>query len=163
VRYLGLGTGLSLLAIAATTSCGSAVSLPCSHSAAGAAIARTKPRLNVGENLVVTPEQAERVLCFDATGDGHTDMAVSVASGGSAGDVGWLLFRPKGGRWRLAGSGTGYQLEIFRSNSDLEVVQPVFRAKDPNCCPTGGFDWALYRWNGKRLVVAKTWHAKRFR
>jgi len=57
VRFLGLGTGLSLLAIAATTSCGSPVSLPCSQSAAAAAIAQTKPRLNVGEKLVVAPDR----------------------------------------------------------------------------------------------------------
>ena len=163
LRFFGLGTGLAMLAIAATTSCGSAGSLSCSRSAASAAIARTKPTLNVGERVVVTSAQADRVLCFDATGDGRTDLTVSVASGGSAGDVGWLFFRPRNGRWQLSGSGTGYHLGLFRSNSDIQVVQPVYRAKDPNCCPTGGFDRALYRWNGTRLVVARAWHTKNFR
>jgi hypothetical protein len=90
-------------------------------------------------------------------------MAVSIASGGTAGDVGWLFFVPAGSHWRLAGSGSGYKLGLFRSNSDLDVVQPVYRKNDPNCCPTGGFDRTRYRWDGKRLVVAKTWHTKTFR
>ena len=102
------------------------------------------------------------MLCFDVTGDGRGDMAVTLASGGTAGDVGWLFFVPDGPRWRLAGSGTGYKLGLRRSGSGLLDVQPVYRKNDPNCCPTGGFDRTLYRWNGSRLVVARSWHTKTF-
>ena len=112
--------------------------------------------------MLITPDQAGRVVCFDATGDRRIDMAVSVVSGGTAGDVGWLFFVPNGARWRVAGSGTGYKLGLFRSGAKLEIVQPVYRANDPNCCPTGGFDRTLYRWNGSRLVVARAWHTKTF-
>jgi hypothetical protein len=90
-------------------------------------------------------------------------MAVSIASGGTAGDVGWLFFVPDGSHWRLARSGSGYKLGLFRASSDLDVVQPIYRKNDPNCCPTGGFDHIRYRWDGKHLVVAKTWHTKTFR
>ncbi|HEY1369208.1 MAG TPA: hypothetical protein VGF23_18935 [Gaiellaceae bacterium] len=134
----------------------------CSPAAAKAAIAQTKPRLAlVADKQLVTPGQADAVLCFDLTADGRTDMAVSLFSGGTAGDVGWLVFVPDGARWRLAGSGGGYKLRLHRRGSRLEVVQPVYRKNDPNCCPTGGFDRTLYRWNGSRLVVARTSHTKR--
>ena len=40
-------------------------------------------------------------------------------------------------------------------------MQPVYRRNDPNCCPTGGFDHTLYRWNGRKLVVDRTFHTAR--
>jgi hypothetical protein len=90
-------------------------------------------------------------------------MAVSLFSGGTAGDVGWLFFVSDGARWRLARSGSGYKLGVFRSGSGLLEVQPVYRRTDPNCCPTGGFDQTLYLWRGGRLVAARSWHTKTFR
>jgi hypothetical protein len=142
----------------------SPASAMCSLTAARAAIAQTKPRLAlIGDKVLITPDQADRVVCFDVVGDGRIDMAVSLASGGTAGDVGWLLLVPSDARWRLADSGSGYKLGLFHLGSGLEVVQPVYRANDPNCCPTGGFDHSLYRWNGSRLVVARAWHTKTFR
>jgi hypothetical protein len=136
----------------------------CSTAAARTAIAQTKPRLAlVADKVLITPDQTDAVLCFDLTADGRTDMAVSLFSGGTAGDVGWLVFVPDGARWRLTGSGSGYKLRLLRRGSRLEVVQPVYRKQDPNCCPSGGFDRTLYRWSGTRLVVARVWHTKTFR
>jgi hypothetical protein len=136
----------------------------CSNAAARGAIAAAKPRLAlIGDKVLITPDQADVVLCFDLTRDGRTDMAVGLGSGGTAGDVGWLVFVPNGRAWRLAGSGTGYKLGLRRSGSELLAVQPVYRKNDPNCCPTGGFDRTLYRWDGKRLVVKRSWHTKTFR
>jgi hypothetical protein len=151
--------GLALLLATAAAS-----PAACSPAAARTAIAQTKPKLAlVADRVLITPDQADGVLCFDLTADGRNDMALSLFSGGTAGDVGWLVFVPDGARWRLAASGSGYKLGLRRLGSGLEVVQPVYRKKDPNCCPSGGFDRALYRWNGRRLVVARTWHTKTFR
>jgi len=160
---LGL-LGLALVLATATASPSSAASRACSPAAARAAIAQAKPKLALNADKVsITPGQADAVLCFDLTADGRADMAVSLFSGGTAGDVGWLVFVPGRARWRLAAWGSGYKLALRRLGSGLEVVQPVYRKKDPNCCPTGGFDRALYRWNGSRLVVARTWHTKSIR
>jgi len=154
---LALGSGLAPQANAAGPAC--------SEAGARAAIAASKPRLALlgPDRVLITPSQADKVLCFDLTGDGRADMAVSLFSGGTAGDVGWLFFVPDGAGWRLARSGSGYKLGLFRSGSGLLEVQPVYRKNDSNCCPTGGFDRTLYRWRGGRLVVARSWHTKTFR
>jgi hypothetical protein len=133
----------------------------CSDAAARSAIRFAKPKLApFGRPQVFQPKSAGAVLCFDGTGDGRTDMAVSLVSGGTAGDIGWVFFAAKETGWRLAGSGAGYKLWIVRAGSQLEVRQPVYRKADANCCPTGGFDHTLYRWNGRRLVPDRTWHTK---
>lgn len=136
----------------------------CSGAAARAAIAQAKPRLAlIGDVVLITPSQAGQVLCFDATGDGRPDMAVTLASGGTAGDIGWLFFVAEAARWRLSGHATGYKLALIRSGRGLETIQPVYRSRDPNCCPTGGFDRTVRRWDGHRLVVARRWHTQTFR
>jgi hypothetical protein len=112
--------------------------------------------------VLITPDQADQVLCFDATGDGRPDMAVTLASGGTAGEIGWLFF-VGGSGWRPAGHATGYKLVLIRSGRGLETVQPVYRSHDPNCCPTGGFDRTLRRWNGRKLAIVRRWHTKAFR
>jgi hypothetical protein len=158
-----VAAGVAALATAGPLSSASAAT-GCSSAAARAAIAAAKPRLAlIGDKVLIAPGMADKVLCFDVTGDGRADMTVSLFSGGTAGDVGWLFFVPRGAGWRLAGSGTGYKMGLFRSGSRLLAVQPVYRKNDPNCCPTGGFDRTLYRWNGTRLVVARSWHTKTFR
>jgi hypothetical protein len=131
----------------------------CGDAAARSAIRYAKPRLApFGEPMVVQAKSAGQVLCFDATGDRVTDMAVSLFSGGTAGDVGWVFFAAKPGGWRLAGQGTGYKLLLRRTAAGLEVVQPVYRRSDPNCCPTGGFDHTVFRWNGTKLVTDRSFH-----
>jgi hypothetical protein len=137
----------------------------CSTAAARAAIAASRPRLALlgPDKVTITPGMADKVLCLRVTGDGQTDMAVSLFSGGTAGDVGWLFFVTHGARWRLVRSGSGYKPGLFRSGSGLLAVQPVYRPRDPNCCPTGGFDRTLYGWRDGSLVAARSWHTKTFR
>jgi hypothetical protein len=151
---------LVVLVAAALSPVGSAAP-KCTDAVARSAIRTTKPRLApFGPPQVFQASSAGQLLCFDATGDGATDMAVSLFSGGTAGDVGWVFFAAKPDGWRLAGSSTGYKLLLRRAGTKLEVVQPVYRKNDPNCCPTGGFDHTLFGWNGKRLVAGRTWHTK---
>jgi hypothetical protein len=133
----------------------------CTDAAARSAVRFAKPRLApFGNAQVMQAKSVGAVICFDATRDGRTDMAVSFFSGGTAGDIGWAFFAAKADGWRLAGSGEGYKLWLLRSGTKLEVRQPVYRKNDANCCPTGGLDHALYGWNGSRLVAGRTWHTK---
>jgi hypothetical protein len=154
-----LVAGAAVVAAGWLVPAGAVAAPTCSDAAARSAIRYAQPRLApFGRPQVFTPKSAGQLLCFDATGDGRTDMAVSLFSGGTAGDIGWLFFVAKETGWRLAGSAAGYKLFLRRTGSELEVVQPVYRKNDANCCPTGGLDHTLYRWNGRRLAVDRTWH-----
>ena len=135
------------------------IAAPCTVAAAMAAIESGRPRVEnlAGEMVRVDPSSAERLVCDGAT------MAVALASGGTAGDVGYVLFRRTASGWRVERTGPGYQLGVFALGADVQVVQPVYRKNDPNCCPTGGFDHVRWHWNGTRFVVARSWHTKSFR
>jgi hypothetical protein len=101
----------------------------------------------------------DTIICHDLTGDGRVDMAVTLASGGTAGDIAWAAFARRPGGWRLAGANpTAYKLLLLRTGRDLVETQPVYRKNDPNCCPTGGFDHRRFHWNGRALAVTRRWH-----
>jgi hypothetical protein len=160
-----------LLAAAATVLVAAAVTpahgagSTCGLPTAKAAIGSTHLRMNLlGPGPVrVDPASADRVICFDFTADGRRDVAVSLASGGTAGDIGFVVFRSVAGGWRVALARDGYKLGLFRLGGDLVSSQPVYRKNDPNCCPTGGFDHQRFHWNGTRFVAARAWHTGSYR
>jgi hypothetical protein len=130
----------------------------CTLASARAAIRTTKPRVPslAGGTAPADPASADNVVCFGGA------MAVSIASGGTAGDVAWIGFAPAGGGWRPVKAVGGYKLGLFVYRDQLEVVLPVYKRSDPNCCPTGGFDRAYYKLVGKRVVVTELRHTKTF-
>lgn len=135
------------------------IAAPCSLAAAKAAIVRQHPKAEdlAGQRAPVDPNGIEGLVCAADT------MAVAIASGGTAGDVGFVIFRRTASGWRVEKTGGGYKIGVFRVGADVEVVQPVYRKNDPNCCPSGGFDHVRYHWNGTRYVLARSWHTKSFR
>jgi hypothetical protein len=138
-----------------------ALAATCSHATARAAIRATKLRVPslAGGSVVVTPTEVDGLICVDFTRDGRTDLAFTVASGGTAGDVAWVAFRRTQSGWRVAHSQGGFKLALDRVGLDLVDSQPVYEKKDPNCCPTGGSDHTRWHWNGTRLVVARSYHS----
>ena len=136
-----------------------ALSAPrCTLASARAAITTTKPRVPSldGGTTPADAAAADNVVCFGAA------MAVSIASGGTAGDVAWIGFVPAGNGWRPVKEVGGYKLGLFLAGERLEVVLPVYKRSDPNCCPTGGFDRAFYRSDGKRVILTELLHTKTF-
>jgi hypothetical protein len=94
---------------------------PCTAPAARAAIlaAPTLTRLRA----TVRPGGGggpDRLICHDLTGDGVPEMAVTVFSGGTAGDIAWVVFTRDGSRWRVAHQQLNvYKLRLDRVASDL--------------------------------------------
>jgi hypothetical protein len=131
----------------------------CSIGAARAAIVRTHLKMQtIGDSPTrVDPASVDELVCAGET------MAVTIASGGTAGDVGFILFRRTASGWRVALTRGGYKIGLFRLGADVAESQPVYRKNDPNCCPSGGFDHVRYHWNGTRFAVARSWHTKSFR
>ena len=68
----------------------------------------------------VDPASANRAVCFDFTRDRRIDIAVSIASGGTAGDIGFVVFRGSATGWKVALSGSGYKLGLVRVGGDFE-------------------------------------------
>jgi hypothetical protein len=131
---------------------------------ARAAVAASLPTMKLlGPPQRIRPADVDLVLCGDFDGDGARDVAVTIASGGTAGDVGYAAFVRRGPRWQVVLRGNGYKLGLFRLGRDLVVSQPVYRKNDPNCCPTGGFDHARYRFRGGRFVVLRRYHSGSYR
>jgi hypothetical protein len=159
VKLLALAAALAALTISPAHA-----AAPCNLATAKRAIASTQLRMTLlGTKVVrVSPSSADRVLCHDFTRDGRADLAVTIASGGTAGDVGFAVFRSTPGGPQVALARNGYKLGLFRVGGDLVSSQPVYRRNDPNCCPTGGFDHLRFHWNGKRFVVARSWHTRSF-
>jgi hypothetical protein len=158
---------IAAAAVAAATVIGPARSpaAACNPATARAAISSTHLRMKLlGDSVVrVDPASADQVLCYDFTRDGRLDLAVTIASGGTAGDIGYVVFRGTAAGWRVALARNGYKVGLFRVGGDVVGSQPVYRKNDPNCCPTGGFDHLRFHWNGVRFVVARSWHTASFR
>jgi len=131
---------------------------PCTVPAAKATIVRTHLKMKtLGDSATrVDPSSVDQLVCAGDT------MAVTIASGGTAGDVGLILFRRTAGGWRVALTRGGYKLGLFRAGTDVIESQPVYKQNDPNCCPSGGFDHVRYHWNGTRFAIARSWHTKSF-
>jgi hypothetical protein len=133
--------------------------LPCSKAAADAAIRASTLPADVKALTRQRFAGVDSMICHDLTGDGRADMAVTLASGGTAGDIAWAAFARRGSGWHLvASNANAYKLLLQRVGHDLVETQPVYRKNDPNCCPTGGFDHRRFHWNGRTLTVTRRWH-----
>lgn len=151
----------TVAALAATASAQGAASAPCNTAQAKAAIKSTHLKMALlGPVSAVDPNSVSRVVCYDFTRDGRTDMAVSIASGGTAGDVGIVVFRATPAGWAVALRNPGYKVGAQRVGGDLVITQPIYKANDPNCCPTGGFAHDRYHWNAGRFVLIRHYVTK---
>ncbi len=105
----------------------------------------------------VSPRQVDSVICIRLP-DGRVAMALTVASGGTAGDIDWAVFVSGRNGYKVSLIRGGYKLGLVRAGSGLVESDPVYKAADPNCCPSGGFDHTRWNWDGARFAVARTWH-----
>jgi hypothetical protein len=156
---------VALLAGLAATVTANAARAACNVAAAKAAIRATHPKMVLlgGSPVAVDPASVDRVLCYDFTRDGRIDLAVTIASGGTAGDVGILVFRATPRGWAVALKRPGYKIGLFQLGGDVVSSQPIYKANDPNCCPTGGFAHDRYHWGGGRFVLLRSYHTKTYK
>src|SRR3954468_17545974 len=111
----------------------------CTKAAADAAIRASTLPADVKDLTHQRFAGVDSIICHDLTRDGRADMAVTLASGGTAGDIAWAAFARTGASWKLVGANAnGYKILLQRAGGDLVETQPVYRKSDPNCCPTGG-------------------------
>jgi len=162
VRAFALLLAVAASAVALTAAAGSGASVGCTRAAAKSAVLAA-PGMRAVWPTVKEGGGVETLICHDLTRDGRVDMAATIFSGGTAGDIAWAVFLKRGGRWTLSlRQLQAYKLVLRRAGSDLVETTPVYERDDPNCCPSGGFDHRRFHWNGTRFVVVKRWHTARF-
>jgi hypothetical protein len=102
-------------------------------------------------------EGVDLVRCGDVTNDGHGDAVFAVSSGGTAGNTryGVLRGRAHGTPRRLVRWRKGYKVGVARRDKrSFEVIQPHYKAGEPNCCPSS-FRLRRYTWHGHRFTAGK--------
>ena len=102
-------------------------------------------------------EDVDLIRCGDVTKDGDTDVLFTIASGGTAGDVRFGVLRggSDGRPPALVLYKQGYKIGVARRNRrSFEVIQPHYKAGEPNCCPSS-FRKRRYTWRGDHFKAGK--------
>ena len=86
----------------------------------------------------------------DLDGDGAEEAVIRVESGGTAGTIGFLLFREGDPAPALLTARAGYKLWPRIVDGLLLVNEPYYFGFEGNCCPTGALQLA-YALRGNRL------------
>jgi len=96
-----------------------------------------------------------RVIYADLTGGGQEDAVIPIASGGTLGDLAFLVLAPAtGGTTTLlrVTPKDGRGLAVAVEGGKLVMTEPVPGPDDPECCPSQ-LRKTTYAWNGTALVV----------
>ena len=107
---------------------------------------------------IANGQRVSLVRCGDVTDDGNTDALFAVASGGTAGNTrfGVIEGLEDGSPGALVLYKRGYKVGLSRRDRrSFEVLQPHYRADDPNCCPSS-FRMTRYTWFGNGFSAGKT-------
>ncbi len=95
------------------------------------------------------------VVYADLTGDGAEDAVVPISSGGTLGDIAFVVLGATGGNTRTLVSeypkgGRGLSVVVF--GNKLVVTEAIPGPDDPECCPSQ-LRKTIYGWNGVTLAI----------
>lgn len=90
-----------------------------------------------GDTFVDGHPLLDAVVYGDFDGDRVEDAAIMLGSGGTAGNVGLLVYRAAGAGPALAAALNGYKLWAYADNGQLVVRMPIYAGWESNCCPSG--------------------------
>lgn len=79
----------------------------------------------------------DQIQYADLDGDGQEEALIQLDSGGTAGDIGLLLYHQGDPQPQLLAALGGYKLGAWLEDGRLLVFQPLWRRPNPgaNCCP----------------------------
>jgi LysM repeat protein len=98
---------------------------------------------------------ADQVIYGDFDDDCNEEAALPLASGGTAGNTGFLVYRDAQPRPTLTAWGSGYKQGLALLGNRLTVSNALYAGWEANCCPSGiGYD--VYRLNGASLSKIAT-------
>ena len=105
-------------------------------------------------------EQGETIYA-DITGDGVEEAVVSVASGGTAGNLAVFVYGYGPGglsellREHPPDEALGGHIRARVESGQLILSWPIYGPDDPNCCPSQGFRVRYYLWDGSALALER--------
>jgi len=79
----------------------------------------------------------DSILYLDMDGDGVEEAAITLFSGGTAGNVGFLVYRQATPAPKLIAYQDGYKMGLRVEQGKLVVAQAFYSGWEPNCCPSG--------------------------
>ncbi len=102
---------------------------------------------------------ASQVIYADLTGNGVEDAVVPISSGGTLGDIAYVVLAP-GPNGVVAlpmqkGVTSSGGIAVKVVGGKLVDIRPEYGPNDPNCCPSMLRE-TTYAWNGKELAVVST-------
>lgn len=96
------------------------------------------PYLEVeGEDGVAGYAMTEGILYGDFSGDGRDEAVISLYSGGTAGNLGLLVYREGDDGPELVTVLPGYKIGAVADGDALVVREPHYAGWEPNCCASG--------------------------
>ncbi len=93
----------------------------------------------------------ETIIYADLTGNGQDEAVVPIASGGTAGDIGFAVFALRNGALEELLAKAEGRVALDVEEGQLVETQPIYGPDDPNCCPSQ-LKKIYYRWDGNALV-----------
>jgi hypothetical protein len=91
------------------------------------------------------------ILFADISGDGQEEAVIWLSSGGTAGNLGLLVYTVANHAPILADSLAGYKIGGVADGNRLKVIEPIYQGWEPNCCPSGFFETG-YRLQANKLA-----------
>ena len=118
-------------------------------------LARTAPVQKLLDDSGGQVDQS-RVIYADLTGDGVEEAVVPISSGGTLGDIAYVvLMNGASGLQEILTSGPSQPNEggvaVSVADGKLVETRPVYAAEDPNCCPSM-FRRTTFAWDGTKLA-----------
>ncbi len=100
------------------------------------------------------------VIYGDLTGDGAEEAVVPISSGGTLGDIAYVVLTPSvAGVTQIFASPQDAQSEggvsVSVEGGKLVETRPVYGPTDPNCCPSQ-LKTTTYAWDGSKFAQEST-------
>lgn len=92
----------------------------------------------------------DNIIYLDLDGDGIEEATFPLNSGGTSGNIGFLVYQQATPAPRLVTWGKGYKLFLKQEQSKLVVVDALYAGWEPNCCPSGN-TYTTYTLSGNKL------------
>lgn len=129
--------------------------------------------LVIGKSSLIVPDSSMAIAnaaYIDADNDGQDEFAFIINTGGTGGSFETLIYKffasPEGDKNYIDNividrSFTKKLGQGFMGHLGFNVVEnhliesfPIYKASDPNCCPTGRVRYILYQWDSQNKKLA---------